>query len=56
MAKNKDQLYDKRIIERNIEKGLATEAEYKSHLEALADQSNNADWSKPESPQNNLSD
>ena len=37
MAALGDKLVDKRIIERNIEKGLITKEEYERHLADLAD-------------------
>jgi len=30
-------LFDKRLVTRNIEKGLVTRAEYRKHLESLED-------------------
>ena len=38
MAKlEKDKLFDKRIVERNIAKGLISREEYDKHIVALAD-------------------
>lgn len=33
----KDQLVDRRIVERNIQRGLLTEAEHKKYIGSLAD-------------------
>ncbi|MEM7137512.1 MAG: hypothetical protein AAF500_13075 [Myxococcota bacterium] len=38
MASLGDKLVDKRIIERNIDKGLISKEEYEQHLRQLADQ------------------
>ena len=37
MAKITEHLVDKRIVQRNIEGGLITQAEYEAHLSALPD-------------------
>ena len=37
MARSNELLVDQRIVERNIEKGLLTEADYKKHIDGLAD-------------------
>ena len=37
MAALGDKILDKRIIERNIEKGLVTQDEYQQHLSTLPD-------------------
>ena len=37
MAALGDKIVDKRIVERNIAKGLVTKAEYEQHLTALPD-------------------
>ncbi|MEM7436424.1 MAG: hypothetical protein AAF436_14810 [Myxococcota bacterium] len=37
MASLGDKLLDKRIIERNIDKGLISKEEYEQHLQQLAD-------------------
>jgi len=37
MASSRDKLVDKRIIERNIEKGLISKEQYEQHLADLAD-------------------
>ena len=43
MATSRDQLYDKRIVERNIEKALLTKEEYDSYLKTLADKADAAE-------------
>ena len=43
MAKLDEQVIDKRIVERNIEKGLLTEEEHQSHLIGLPDLKDNAE-------------
>jgi hypothetical protein len=42
MAHSKEHLVDKRIIDRNIAKGLISRKDYESHLEGLKDASENA--------------
>jgi hypothetical protein len=42
-----DQLLDKRILDRNLAKGLVTQKEVDKHLAALADQSANAEYLDP---------
>jgi hypothetical protein len=43
MASIDERLVDKRIVERNIERGLVTEADYQKYLKELADVEENAD-------------
>ncbi|MEM9195167.1 MAG: hypothetical protein AAGF12_38700 [Myxococcota bacterium] len=43
MADRKQMLYDKRIVERNIRKGLLTKEDYAKHIEGLADAEPNAE-------------
>lgn len=42
-----DQLLDKRILERNLAKGLVTQKEVDKHLASLADKSANAEYVDP---------
>ena len=42
-----DQLLDKRILDRNMAKGLVTQKEVDKHLAALADKSANAEYVDP---------
>ncbi|MBK8591736.1 MAG: hypothetical protein IPN77_21970 [Sandaracinaceae bacterium] len=42
-----DQLLDKRILDRNITKGLVTQKEVDKHLAALPDKSANAEYVDP---------
>jgi|SaaInl4_150m_RNA_FD_contig_81_506817_length_1403_multi_3_in_0_out_0_2 hypothetical protein len=39
----KDHIFDKRIIDRNIERGRLTEEEYETHLKALPDEADKAE-------------
>jgi len=39
----KDHIFDKRIIERNIERGRLTKEEYEEHLKALPDEAEKAE-------------
>ena len=43
MADKDDQLFDRRVVERNIEKGLVTREEYEDYLEGLDDTEDNAE-------------
>ena len=43
-----DQLLDKRIIERNLAKGLVTKKDIENNLASLADASENAEYLNPE--------
>ena len=44
MAVDKDErLFDRRTVERNIDKGLITREEYDEYLESLEDKADNAD-------------
>jgi hypothetical protein len=42
MWNNEDYHFDKRLIERNIDKGQISEDDYEQHLEGLEDASENA--------------
>lgn len=42
MAEKNEKLFDRRVVERNIEKGLITRDEYKAYLEGLDDVEDNA--------------
>lgn len=42
-----DQLLDKRILDRNLAKGLVTQKEVEKHLAALVDKSANAEYLDP---------
>lgn len=37
-------LFDRRVIERNVAKGLIKEADYKDYLKKLPDESANGQW------------
>jgi len=43
MADSQDHLLDKRIVQRNIQKGLVGRKDYQSHLEGLADSEHKAE-------------
>ena len=43
MATLEDKLVDKRIVERNIAKGLISKAQYEQHLADLADREDRCD-------------
>ncbi|MEM1418847.1 MAG: hypothetical protein AAGH15_28400 [Myxococcota bacterium] len=43
MAELNDKIVDKRIVERNIKKGVLSRAEYVKHIETLADAAENAE-------------
>ncbi|MEZ4288925.1 MAG: hypothetical protein R3A47_12500 [Polyangiales bacterium] len=43
MASIKDQLLDKRIIDRNLEKGILSREQYEAHLKTLRDVEANAE-------------
>jgi hypothetical protein len=45
MAKQNDRVVDKRVVERNLEKGLISKADLEKHLAALPDQAANAEYS-----------
>lgn len=42
MTEKNPKLFDLRVVERNIEKGLITRDEYQAHLDGLADSQDNA--------------
>lgn len=44
MAENKVKTYDKRTVDRYMEKGMIKRADYEGFLKALPDDSANADW------------
>jgi hypothetical protein len=44
MAKQNDRLVDKRVVERNVEKGLLSKADLEKHLTALPDVAQNGEW------------
>jgi hypothetical protein len=44
-------LIDKRIVERNIAKGLVTRKDYDKHLADLPDRSNDGEWVEFEPPE-----
>jgi hypothetical protein len=37
-------LYDRRVVERHVEKGLIKETDYASYLKQLPDEATNAQW------------
>lgn len=41
--KNSDLMYDRRIVERNVTKGLLSDADYEAYLAGLADCEQNAE-------------
>jgi hypothetical protein len=43
MASIDERLVDKRVVERNIERGLLDDVEYKKYLKALTDMEENAE-------------
>ncbi len=43
MEKN-PRLYDSRIVDRNVAKGLVKDSELKAHLAQLPDDANNLEW------------
>jgi hypothetical protein len=45
MAKQNDRVVDKRVVERNLDKGLISKADLEKHLAALPDAAANAEWS-----------
>lgn len=45
MAKQNDRVVDKRVVERNLDKGLISKADLEKHLAALPDSAANAEWS-----------
>lgn len=47
---NSDHLVDKRIIDRNIAKGLLTKKDFAKHISDLTDMADNADYIDPEAP------
>ena len=49
MAKMDDQVVDKRIVERNIQKGLLTRDALEKHLAKLPDVADNAEYVSVES-------
>lgn len=45
---NSDHLVDKRIVDRNIAKGLLTKKDFAKHIADLSDVAGNADYIDPE--------
>lgn len=45
---NKEKLFDRRVVERNIAKGLITEEEYHAYLASLEDSEHKAEAFKAE--------
>lgn len=43
MADKNEKLFDRRVVERNIDKGLVTREEYEEYLDGLEDAEDNAD-------------
>lgn len=43
MAELNDKIVDKRIVERNIKKGVISRADYEKHIKKLADVADNAE-------------
>ena len=43
MMKNSELMFDRRIVDRNLDKGLVSEADYKAYLASLTDTENNAE-------------
>ena len=43
MSEKDKKLFDRRVVERNIDKGLITREEYEEHLESLEDAEDNAE-------------
>lgn len=37
-------VFDRRVVERNVRKGVVKHAEYQSYLKSLPDETNNAQW------------
>lgn len=44
MAKQNDRVVDKRVVERNLDKGLLSKGELEKHLAGLPDAAANAEW------------
>jgi hypothetical protein len=44
MEKKNPRHYDRRVLDRYVEKGLIKEGEYQDHLKNLPDESSNAQW------------
>lgn len=51
MATKDEMLVDKRIIERNIQKGMLSQGEYTKYLEKLPDAADNAEFVSIEEPE-----
>lgn len=57
MAVDKDErLFDRRTVERNIDKGLITREEYNEYLESLQDKADNAESMEAEFEEGVLDD
>jgi len=48
---NRDFLLDKRVVDRNVAKGLVTYADLDKHVDALADVEDNAEPCIPDAPE-----
>lgn len=44
MSQVDEKLFDKRLVTRNIAKGLITQEQYDKHMKTLADESDVAEW------------
>lgn len=44
MAKQNDRVVDKRVVERNLDKGILSKADLDKHLGGLPDAAANAEW------------
>jgi hypothetical protein len=44
MAKQNDRVVDKRVVERNLEKGILGKTDLEKHLAGLPDSAANAEW------------
>ena len=44
MSQSNEYLFDHRIVEKNIRKGLITRKQYEDHLKSLSDVENNAEY------------
>ena len=44
MAKPTEEMFDKRVVDRNIEKGLISKADHQKYLSKLSDREGDAEW------------
>jgi len=44
MAKPTEEMFDKRVVDRNIQKGLISQADQDKYLAKLTDVEDNAEW------------